>query len=331
MGQNMQRPIELRFRSPLRIINRVSHSFLKKVRYKVNYGEGELVRFKEGSIYSQRFSHYLFYIEIIEIRLTEKLNMSYLIKDPALFLFFMLDGNVSFSTSDGRLISDAKKGVCYPTYNNTGEYFAQFPKGIHRMLYISTRPGWLKNHLETYSHFADFMAGFEQKKDLYQHLPQYPITKEMRGFLRELYKINPFSARNLEVGITDNCMGLFEEYHQMLVSGIKSVSLQDVVSELKSHLNSHFTERNADNISKFLEKIPFTERTIRHAFLGELKYTIHDYIEVLRVGYAHDLLQKTTLSIKEIGLKAGFKRHAHFTFVYKKHYNHSPRSGRETI
>ncbi len=327
MGQNMQRPIELRFRSQHRIC-RVSQNFLKKVRYKVNYGDKELIRFKEGSCYSQRYSHYLFYIELIEVRLTETLDMSYLIKDPALFLFFMLDGNVSFSMADGTPISDAKKGVCYPTYNKTGEFFVHFPKRVHRLLYISTRPGWLKNHLQAYPRYAEFMSGFEQKTDLYQHMFQFPITREMRGFLRELYKIDAVSARKLEVGITDNCMGLFEEYHHLLLSGIKSMSLQDAVAQLKAHLDNHFAERDADILSKLIEKVPFTERTVRHAFHEELKYTVHDYIELLRVNYGHELLQKTKLSVKEIALKTGFKRHAHFTFVYKKHYNRSPRSGR---
>ncbi|CAM4253220.1 Helix-turn-helix domain-containing protein [Pedobacter westerhofensis] len=327
MGQNMQRPIELRFRSPHRS-SKISQNFLKKVRYKVSYGDKELIRFKEGSCYSQRYSHYLFYIELMEVRLAESLDMSYLIKDPALFLFFMLEGNVSFSMADGTPISNAKKGICYPTYNKTGEFFVHFPAGVHRLLYISTRPGWLKNHLQTYPHFAEFMLGFEQKTNMYEHMFQFPITRGMRGFLRELYKIDPVSARKLEVGITDNCMGLFEEYHQMLLSGNKSLSLLDAVVQLKAHLDGHFTERDADILSKLLEEIPFTERTVRHAFHEQLKYTVHEYIELLRVNYGHELLQKTKLSVKEIGLKTGFKSHAHFTFVYKKHYNSSPRSDR---
>lgn len=332
MGQKMPRPIEPRFQSPHRILEKASQQFLKMVRYKVNYGEKELIRLKQGTIYSQRYSHYLFFIEIIEIRLTKNLNLSYLIKDPSLFLFFMMEGNISFITNEGISITDATKGICYPSYNQPGEYFVHFPEGTHILFYISTRPGWLKTHLDIYPHFREFISRFEQNADLYCDLPQCPITREMRQFFRGLYKINPFSARHLEVSITNNCMGLYEEYHGTLTANIKfqNVSVREAIVKVIVHLNVNFTSEEVDDLSELFRQMPFTERTIRQQFFNQTKRTMHNYIEVLRMNLALDLVQNTTIPFYTIALQIGYNYHYHFSKIFKKHFGVTPKSARKT-
>ena len=329
--EKMQRPMTLKFKSPHKEITKISQAFLKKVRYKVNHGERELIQLKEGTIYSQRYGHYLFYIEIIELRLTEDLDMSYFIHNPTLFLFFMLHGSVSFSLPNGTPVSEADRGVCYSTYNKTGEFCAHFPKGLHYVFYISTRPGWLKNHLDDYPYFRDFMTAFEYNSDMYAHLPQYPITEPMRKFLRELYKINPVSARSLEIGITNNCMGLFEEYHQMLATGktLKSESPREIIAAIREHIDKHFTDPDIGNLTMLAETFPLSERSIRRLFRLETGHSIHDYIEILRVNYGHELLRKSRLAVKEIALKTGFKHPHHFTILYKKYFVITPKATRK--
>ncbi|WP_121196333.1 helix-turn-helix transcriptional regulator [Mucilaginibacter gracilis] len=328
--EKMQRPILLKFKSEHKIISKISQDFLKKVRYRVGHGEKELIEIKEGTIYSQRHNHYLFFIEIIELRLTEELDMSYLVHNPALFLFFMLHGNVSFSLTDGNAVAEADKGVCYPTYNKPGEFFANFPKGLHYLFYISTRPGWLKNHLDDYPYFREFMNGFEHNTDLYSHLPQYPIIEPMRKFLRELYKINPASPRSLEIGITNNCMGLFEEYHRMLESGknLKSESPREIIISIREHIDKHFTNEDIANLTLLAERFPLSDRSIRRLFSKEMQHSIRDYVEILRVNYGHELLRKTRLKVKEIAFKTGFKHPHYFTKVYKKHFDFTPKEAR---
>jgi AraC-like DNA-binding protein len=329
--EKMQRPIALKFKLPPQVITKISDDFLKKVRYKVSYGDKELLQIKEGTIYSQRYSHYLFYIEIIELRLTEDFDMSYFVQNPTLFLFFMLHGNVRFALVDDTPVAEADKGVCYSTYNKPGEFFSHFPKGVHYLFYISARPGWLKNHLDDYPYFKEFMNGFEHSKDLFEHLPQYPIIETMRRFLRELYKVDPTCPRALEIGITNNCMGLLEEYHQMLASGkkLKNESPREIIFRIKEYLDKHFADPNIGNLKILAEQFPLSERSIGRLFPSEIKHTIHKYVESLRINYGHRLLQDTALPIKSIANKAGFKSHTHFTKVYEKYFSVPPKNARK--
>jgi len=72
------------------------------------YAKAERIDVKEGIIISQYYSHFLFFLEVIEVDIPTDLQADYMMEDTSLFLFMMLDGNILFHKHDGEHIAEAK-------------------------------------------------------------------------------------------------------------------------------------------------------------------------------------------------------------------------------
>jgi AraC family transcriptional regulator, arabinose operon regulatory protein len=67
---------------------------------------------------------------------------------------------------------------------------------------------------------------------------------------------------------------------------------------------------------------------LRHLFKEETGSTFSEYMRLLRVRKAADLLATTFLSVKEIMCEAGLTNQSHFVRVFKKEYGLTPTSYR---
>lgn len=63
---------------------------------------------------------------------------------------------------------------------------------------------------------------------------------------------------------------------------------------------------------------------LRHLFKDETGHTLVEYMRLLRVRKAADLLATTFLSVKEIMCEAGLTNQSHFVRVFKKEYGLTP-------
>ncbi|MNV81894.1 HTH-type transcriptional regulator CdhR [compost metagenome] len=98
--------------------------------------------------------------------------------------------------------------------------------------------------------------------------------------------------------------------------------LQRVVTHMETHLDQDLPLSSLVELSG-LSSSQFT-RTFR-AVMGKAP---HGYLLDLRIERARNLLEKTDLSIIEVGMQCGFAQPTHFATMFRKVVGLSPREWR---
>lgn len=137
-----------------------------------------------------------------------------------------------------------------------------------------------------------------------------------------LYWTKRYLSLPIEVRLElENCVKLL--ISQFINKG-KTVRYQNnrEMLRVKGYIESHLTEDIHVSDLAALSNMR-TESFIR-AFHKAYKQTPHSYITEKRINEAKNLLLLTTLSIKEIAAKVGFKSASHFCMIFKKYTSFSP-------
>lgn len=95
--------------------------------------------------------------------------------------------------------------------------------------------------------------------------------------------------------------------------------LTEILRYMKVHLAEHLTDEH------LARQIKVSKFHLKQLFLKNLQTSPSKYLLNLRMEKAADLLQNTTLSIKEIGCQLGYNSGLTFSWEFKKHFGILPR------
>lgn len=94
-------------------------------------------------------------------------------------------------------------------------------------------------------------------------------------------------------------------------------------------LQDNFTRRVS--IPQLATQFDMSVRTFSRRFKQALGKTPVEYLQLLRLRNARDLLQKTNLSTQEVAAHSGYQDLAYFTRLFKQHFQTTPGKYRETV
>ena len=101
----------------------------------------------------------------------------------------------------------------------------------------------------------------------------------------------------------------------------------EVVRELQQYLNTYYSE--PFSISKLLDKVHFSERTLQRRFLNATGLTPLRYVQRLRIQKACNLLETTHQPFESIAYQVGYSDAGSLRKLFKEEMNLSPREFRE--
>ena len=87
---------------------------------------------------------------------------------------------------------------------------------------------------------------------------------------------------------------------------------------------------NPMSLEKLAKTVGVSLRQLERLFKTEMKTTPAQYYMSIRLQRARQFLRRTTLSVLEVGIAAGFNSPSHFTQTYKKRFGHTPSEERKT-
>ncbi len=94
------------------------------------------------------------------------------------------------------------------------------------------------------------------------------------------------------------------------------------IAEVKKYIEIHYLEKlSLDDIA---DRVGFSKYHLSRIFKQATGYTIFDYITMLRMNDAKELLARKNMSVKEIGALLGYCDPNYFTCVFKKEFDVSP-------
>lgn len=313
----MERPITHQFKTPT-LKTDITGSLPDWCTYRIPYAKAEQIDMEEGTMVCQFHSHVLFFMEVIEIDLHTDLVASYLIKKTSLFLFLMIKGEMSFLTTEGKTIRDAPEGICYATYNKTGEYVFRLPKGKYRLYYLCPRAIWILRNLDRYPRLRPFMASMENSDELFGHMPPCLIDSDMKKSLKKLLGDKEIHGIDLESLLSADAKGLIDNYQRLL-----DVKFSQREYQIRDYLDANFANSALSNYS-IAGEFYITEKTLIESFKDEFETTPHNYLIQVRMEHAKRMLTEEKKPINEVYGKVGYKDLHSFSAQFKKTFKNSP-------
>jgi len=314
----MEKLVELCFSLPPLSKTDVTGKLPKNCRFPIPYAKAELYHLPEGRLLVQHYKNYLFYLEWYEFNLHSELQASYRIKEPCLFLFFVLDGSISFYTPYGESIYDAAKGMYYATSNNTGEYLFRLPPGVHQLFYIVPKTDYLVKYPEDYPDLQALLENMEQDKNQYSHMPSVPIEGGLFLSMLDLYKLNTAKIDDLEVEISKKCRALLKAYNKLV-----KLKLAQPVYLIMDYLEKNYADSGLTN-QTLAGKFDLSEKTLIEHFRAEFNITPHAHLISVRMHKARELLNEQKLRVNRVYILVGYNDLRSFGSQFSKFFGHPP-------
>lgn len=313
----MERPIAYQFETPALETN-ITGNIPDWCTYRIPYAEARQIDVEQGTVVRQFYSHILFFMEVIEVDLHEDLHASYLIENPNLFLFLVLQGRMTFLTPDGKLIAEAPENICYATYNKKGEYLYRLPKGKHLFCYLCPRAIWIIKHLNRYPRLKPFMERMENSDDLFGHMPPFWIDNDMKKSLEQLFRDKETGGVDLESLLSDHAKKVIDDYQRLL-----DVKFSQREYQIRDYLDANFADPALSNYS-IAGEFHITEKTLIEIFKDEFNTTPHNYLIQVRMKHAKRMLTEEKKPINEVYGKVGYRDLHSFSAQFKKTFKNTP-------
>lgn len=104
----------------------------------------------------------------------------------------------------------------------------------------------------------------------------------------------------------------------------KQFSLNKKVQLAIYYIHSHFKERI--KLVDIADKVGLSQSHLSEIFKRETTYSPIDYVRLLKLQYAHHLIEDTSLSIIEVASECGYSSISYFSTEFKKHFGYTPRN-----
>jgi AraC-like DNA-binding protein len=314
----MDRPAEMKFSSPTLSRINITGNLPDWCQSRIPYAQAEQIIIDQGTIVCQFYSHILFFMEVVEFSLHKDIEASYLIRDPSLFLFLMLDGGMSFLTPDGKPIADAPASICYVTYNKTGEYVYRMPAGKYRLCYLCPRTIWITKNLERYPRLKPFMERMARNDDQYGHMPACGMDSVMEESLAQLFKNEEAEGEDLEPLLLRDAKKLIDNYKELV-----DAKLAQRAYRIREYLEENYADSTLSNLT-LADKFNTTEKTLIENFKEEFNTTPHTYLIQVRMEHAKRMLTTEKKQVSEVFGKVGYRDLHSFSAQFRKTFKNTP-------
>ncbi len=89
------------------------------------------------------------------------------------------------------------------------------------------------------------------------------------------------------------------------------------ISQAASYLNSHYMEDLT--VEVLAKKVGISANYFSSLFKKELNYSFVDFLTMLRIEHAKELIRNTSMKYYAVGQKVGYQNYAYFSKVFKSH------------
>lgn len=313
----MQRSFDVEFRTHA-ILTDVTGNIPRWCGNCLTYAQAERFVFPEGISIRQFYSHYLFFIEVMDIDLHTELVADFMIREVSLSLFMMLEGYMSLCTAGGEPIAEATSKTCYATYNREGRFTFTLPEGKHRLCYILPRTEWIAKNIIHYPRLEPFLDNMYNSVTPFGYLPTCTITAGMEKGLKKLFELREEKGRDFEADLLRDAKRVMFHYQNLLDD-----KLAQRVHLIKDYIDSNHANPELNN-ALLMKAFHITEKTLIDTFKAEFGTTPYNYLVALRIGKARRMFEKREKTPAQAYILVGYANFRSFKTQFKKIHGISP-------
>jgi AraC-like DNA-binding protein len=228
--------------------------------------------------------------------------------------------------SQGRGFFESKRKT--KTVVEAGSAMLLFPGSWHRY-----RPdddtGWDEHWL---GFDGDIVSRWVKHRFFSQAAPIFKTSQDDRWLvlfsdLIAFIKLNPAALQQVMAGFTAQMLGLLYAGHQVGTSGgVHALSIiQKAIARMR-----YDTTNNLD-AKDLAEELNIGYSSFRHSFQQHTGCSPHKYLMELRLARARNLLEETSLNVKEVAQHAGFEDQHYFCRFFKEKTGRTPSQWRSKL
>jgi len=103
----------------------------------------------------------------------------------------------------------------------------------------------------------------------------------------------------------------------------KTISAETLYDMIVDYIDNHYRDKDI-SLNKIAGVFSYTEKYISHLFKKNMKIPFTGYINILRMKYARELMDKNIYTITEIASLCGYRDSLYFSKVFKKNFEITP-------
>ena len=231
-------------------------------------------------------------------------------------LFFILRGSVIFFVEDKEIYLKKNQFLIIPPFSKHRSIYTEFDKTLR--CEIQFLPEYLEPEV------LDIITSLE-KDSIARELPQQYMEQLQFYFTQmNIYQKKPeyqYTPLMLKTLFTSIAISL--SHHSVSGDGQEIKNVNNSIKQAIDFINENYEK---DITPKMLsENLFISERTLYRLFKENIRLTITEYINYVRVINAKRLMTDTSLSITDIAYHCGFNDSSYLSTVFKKYTGISPR------
>lgn len=272
-----------------------------------------LYKFRKAQMHRQRFFVKQFQAELLQLDSENPFSFRYRTDRNRLFILFCLQGEVRFTTIDGRRMTVARKGYFYVSRNSPGIYNVQCrKKGTTLVLAVSISPKWARRKVSDFPRLKEALSLLMESERQYGIMAHCEINDEVSVWLRYLQLFANSEKRSFG-RMLKSLIGNALKYYEDLMENRSGEPIHSV----KRHMDQNFRDPSL-TVQRLSELFPIEERTLRKKFAMEFHTTPVSYLTMLRLREAKRLIEKMGFSISDVWHIVGYNDPETFRQAYIK-------------
>lgn len=138
------------------------------------------------------------------------------------------------------------------------------------------------------------------------------------------YILKPIDSQDLNNAIARAISELEEEKSQKSITGEEKIEYieKNVILEIEQYVKENYP--NEITLDELAHKFYVSKEHISRSFKKQFNMNLFEYITMLRIEKAKELMLKTSYSIEEIALRVGFSNGNYFSKAFRKQMDISP-------
>ena len=172
---------------------------------------------------------------------------------------------------------------------------------------------WKRQHLITESNNIYCAGSINSMADLSIH------------FIQKLYGIE--ISKRVESHFSPEIRRAYQEH--LFDDSINSKHQDELIAATQNQIQLQFSD--SIDFALLASELNLSERSLQRRFKSACNLSPLQYQQQIRMNSAKQLLQDSNLSILEVATSVGYSDASHFTRLFKKHYQQSPKTFRNAV
>jgi len=273
----------------------------------------------------RNFRSKLLYVGLSCYVLDKPVFLPLIVNRPFITLFYTLSGSIKGTVRNQRRadFTVIDKQRYSAIFIPSGEYELMIPNGKNHYCYFIFEELLFDSLTQKNSALNSMNQYVIQNSTEHALLSIQNITEEISPLLKKIGNLNT-NQHNWINDKLDLVSQLTEIYSKQILPNFPSQKPEEIVTDIRKSLLYQIRQGKKPALADLVNNYPISHRTFFNHFKQNHGISPKDFIQQERMKFAHELLVKERMTVKDVAYYLGYIAISNFTIQFKKHFGKPP-------